>query len=139
MVRFILAAAIAMGASSFVMANEMNNDLSIANNQLHGTIVLRIDSRNNEATYTKSPAVLASQTQAEKFARNANYAKVPGERVRNELDRDGGTSSWYFYGSYPYYNSYYYPTCNWYGTYYNPFYYYSYGYYGYYFYGPYYW
>ncbi len=135
MIRFILTAALALGLTSAAVANELDNENGVTNKELTGTLVLRVDTRSNEAAYVKTDSVMASESDAIELARVATFSKVPAENIKSELDKDGGASSWYFY--YPYYGYPYYSGCNWYGNYYNPYYSYNYGYYNYYYYGSY--
>lgn len=136
MIRFILGAILALGMSSVAIANELDNESGVTNKELTGTLVLRVDSRTNEASYVKTDAVMTSEAVAVEFIKTADFKNVPVANMKAELDKDGGSSSWYFYYapySYPYYT----PMCNWYGSYYNPYYSYGYGYYNYYYYGSY--
>lgn len=146
MMRLILAAALAMGMSSFAVAGELDNESSVTNKELQGTLVLRVDTRTNEASYVQSAAAVTSPTEAQALVQNAEFSPVPESNVKSELDKDGGSSSWYFYNPYRNYgygygygwgwNTGYRPPCNWYGNYYNPCYSYNYGYYNYYYYSP---
>ncbi len=114
-----------------------NNDLDNPNGVVNarpiddGTTVLRVDTRNNSAALGHTSSVMNSKADAKKLAMKAKFQALPKDKTRNELDREAGASSWYFYWG----TGYYYPTyCN-YGYYYNPYYTYSYGYYNYYYYG----
>lgn len=133
MMRFILAATLALGVSSFALAGELDNEAGVTNKELTGTLVLRVDTRTNEAAYVKLDAGLNSEAEAIALAQSATFSKVPAANLKTELDQDGGASSWYFYSPYQY--PYYTPACNYYGNYYNPYYSYNYGYYNYYYYG----
>jgi len=140
MMRFILAAALALGVSSFAKAGELDNEAGVTNKELKGTLVLRVDTRTNEMAFVKLDNALGSEVEAKALAQNnANFAPVPAANVRSELDKDGAASSWYFYNPYPYpyytpaYG--YGPSCNYYGNYYQPYYSYNCGYYNYYYYG----
>lgn len=138
MMRFILAAMIALGTSSFAFAGELDNDANATNKQqLQGTMVLRVDSRDNSSTYVKTDSVVSTETDAKTLATAASFQPVPAANMKSELDKDGGVSSWYFYNPYYYGGGYYRPSCNWYGNYYSPFYYYTYSYYSYYYYSGY--
>lgn len=132
MMRFIFAATLVLGMSSFAAAGELDNESKVTNKELQGTMVLRVDTRTNQASFVKVDAAMASAADAQAFAQSANFSPVPASNMKSELDKDGGASSWYFY--YPSYG-YGYPGCNWYGNYYNPYYSYGYGYYNYYYYG----
>lgn len=134
MMRFILSAALVLGMGSIATASELDNESGVTNKELQGTMVLRVDTRTGEATFTQTQTAMASETEANAFAQTAAFAAVPAANLKSELDSDGGASSWYFYNpyrSYGYYN----PYCNYYGNYYNPYYQYNYGYYNYYYYG----
>jgi hypothetical protein len=131
MMRFILAATLLLtGAMAF--AGELDNEAAITNKELKGTVVLRVDSRTHEASYVQTATPLSSQQEAKALAKSAKFAKVPAQKMKSELDQDGGASSWYFYQPYAY--NYYQPNCYYYGYYYQPYYTYSYGYYNYYYY-----
>ena len=142
MMRFILTAILALGATS-AFAGELDNESGITNKQLQGTLVLRVDTRTNDSAYVQFDQGLKSESEAKTLAKTATFAKVPSNKVRSELDQDGGASSWYFYGNYnngygsPYGYPYYTPVCNYYGNSYNPYYSYNYGNYNYYYYGSY--
>ena len=80
--------------------------------------------------------VVATEAQAQGLI-DSKFSAVPQEKVRSELDREAGASSWYWY--YPGYSygygygyGYYYG-----GNCYNPWYSYGYGYYNYYYYNRY--
>lgn len=136
MMRFILAATLTLGLSSFATAGELDNESKVTNKELQGTMVLRVDTRTNQAAFVKLDSALASEADAKALAQSAQFSPVPAANVKSELDKDGGASSWYFYIGYPGYGyGYGYPGCNWYGNYYNPYYYYGYGNYNYYYYG----
>ncbi|RYZ79836.1 MAG: hypothetical protein EOP04_27030 [Proteobacteria bacterium] len=131
MMRFILTAVLALGATS-AFAGELDNESGVTNKQLSGTLVLRVDTRTQESAFVKLDKGLNSEAEAKSLAQSAKFNKV---QVRSELDQDGGASSWYFYSPYQY--PYYTPVCNYYGNSYNPYYSYNYGYYNYYYYGSY--
>lgn len=136
MMRFILSAALVLGLGSAAVANELDNESGVTNQELQGTLVLRVNTVTNEASFVKTDAAMGSEAEAKAFSQTAEFAKLPASKIKSELDHDGGASSWYFY--YPQYNyNYYNPYCNWYGNYYNPYYQYNYGYYNYYYYGSY--
>lgn len=140
MMRLILLAALAIGMGSVALANELDNEAGVTNKELKGTLVLRIDTRSGDASYTQTEALMNSKAEAKALVQEARFAKVPASRMKSELDGDGGASSWYFYNQYPGYGygggyGGYNPYCNWYGNSYNPYYQYNYGYYNYYYYG----
>lgn len=134
MKHLILVAALALGVSTSAMANELDNESSVTNQAMNGTVVVRVDSRNNQASVVTSEKVMASAQDAQKLAQNGSFQKLSSENVRSELDQDAGASSWYFYNGYNYYNQVY-----WYGNWYTPYYQYNYGYYRYYYYSNYWW
>lgn len=144
MMRFILTAVLALGATS-AFAGELDNESGVTNSkQLTGTLVLRVDTRTKESAIVKMDKALGSEAEAKALAKTGNFAKVPANKVRSELDQDGGASSWYFYCNYnngyggsPYGYPYYTPVCNYYGNSYNPYYSYNNGNYNYYYYGSY--
>lgn len=132
----IISAALTFGIGSFAIAGELDNESGVTNQELQGTIVLRVNTLTKETSFVKTEAAMASAADAKAFAQAADFAKVPASKMKSELDQDGGASSWYFYSPYSYNNSsYYQPYCNWYGNSYNPYYQYNYGYYNYYYYG----
>lgn len=138
MIKTLLTSSVALllilASGTVVQANELDNEQGAATRQLQGTVILRVDKRTNRLDYIKTDKTMKSKEQANKTALGSKYKSVPSSRARSELDQDGGSSSWYFYGNY-----YYYPNCYWYGYYYNPYYYYSWGPYNYYYYGSYWW
>jgi hypothetical protein len=133
MMKFVFALVFALGTSSVAGAGELDHERGSTNQHLQGTVVLRVDKRTNKMDYVSSSSQMTTKSQAQKFAKGASYKKIPAGKMKSELDRDGGTSSWYFYGGY--YNNSYYPCYNWYGYSYYPYYSYNYGYYNYYYYG----
>lgn len=112
-----------------VVADELDDERSVSNQELQGTVIVRVDIRDNSAAYLKSETKLASEDEAKKIITSAEFLAMDSSNNKSELDRDGGSSSWYFYNNYNY-NYYMY----WYGSYYNPIYTYNYGYYQYYYY-----
>ncbi len=121
--------------SAFAGTDELDQDK--ANQSIQGTVVLRVDQRNGEMAMVKVDNVVATKSEAQGLV-NSKYAAIPKEKVRSELDREAGASSWYWYypgysNGYGYGNAYYY----YYGNCYNPWYSYSYGYYSYYYYNRY--
>ncbi len=137
MFKSIIALMFVVGSSSFSVANELDEERGFVNKEIQGTVVLRVDQSSKQMGYVILNDKMKSKSQAQKVAQNAKYKKVPSEKARSELDRDGGSSSWYFYGNY--YNNYYYPYFNWYGNYYRPYYTYNWGCCNYYYYGSYWW
>ncbi len=134
MKRLILAAILALGFSTTVVANELDNESSVTNKQLTGTIVVRVDNRTKKVAALKT-SELISEKEAQEIALSGDF-KDASANVKSELDQDGGASSWYFYYGY---NSNYYCNMNYYGNWYRPTYYYNYSYYSYYYYGNYWW
>lgn len=129
MIRFVFAAALLFGAGQ-ASANELDNEGSVTNQELQGTVVVRVDKRTNTAAILKSDATLSSDAQAKALTKG-NFKKLSGNQQRSELDQDGGASSWYWYcNSYNYGYNY----LNWYGYNYTPYYSYSYSNYNYYYY-----
>ena len=123
MLRALLSVALLMGAA-VASAGELDRD--VANQGLNGTVVLRIDNRTQAASVMKTDAVIANDAQAQALAAKGDFAPLASKNVRGELDRDGGASSWYFYGGYSY--------LYYYGYSYTPCYTYAYSYYSYYYY-----
>lgn len=146
---------VVLGAGSMVFAGELDNERGVTNkDNMRGTLILRVDKRTNNAEYVATEKAMPSKEKAKSFSKAATYKKVPTGKMKNELDRSGGSSSWYFYngynggyggggygggyydggyysGGYGYYN----PYCSYYGQNYQPYYYYNSGYYNYYYYG----
>jgi hypothetical protein len=135
MMRLILSAALVLSMGSFAGAGELDNEAGVTNKELQGTMVLRVNTLTKETSFVKTDAAMVSEADAKTFAQAAEFSKVPTGKMKSELDKDGGASSWYFYYPYSQYNNYYQPYCNYYGNYYNPYYQYNYGYYNYYYYG----
>ncbi|MGE3756131.1 MAG: hypothetical protein AB7H97_00150 [Pseudobdellovibrionaceae bacterium] len=109
----------------------------LKNREFGETVILKVDKRNGKMKMVRSSDVVGSSKQAKNLAKSKekSFKKVPKSKVRSELDREAGSSSWYYYYTgygYPYYYSYSY------NYYYTPYYYYNYGYYNYYYYGWYY-
>lgn len=138
----ILAGLLAFGSVS--VANELDAPQAPVAQLPDQTIVVRV----NTVTGAVEKAELAgtlSETDAQAVAASANleFAAVPAQNIRGELDREAGASSWYWwcptYYSYgynyytPYYNTGFYN----YGYYYSGYYSYSYYNYNYYYYRPY--
>lgn len=134
MKHLILVAALALGVGSTGFAGELDNESSVTNQSMNGTVVIRVDTRNNETSVLATDKAVASDAQAQVLAQTGSFQSVPAAHVKNELDQDGGASSWYFYSGYNYYSYMY-----WYGSWYTPCYSYSYSYYRYYYYSNYWW
>lgn len=130
MIRVLLASALIFASTSF--AGELDNEGSVTNQGLQGTVIVRIDNRNQSAAILQTEQVLTSEQAAHALAASSDFKSLPAQNVRGELDRDGGASSWYWYRGYNYYNYLY-----WYGNYYYPCYNYNYSYYSYYYYSSY--
>ncbi len=146
-------------------AGELDNEKQVVNQiesakNLPRTVVVRVNKNTNEVQVMHSGQALAPAAATVKSFNGQNFTPVlPNQKVRNELDRDSSSSSWFFnlsltplfnvgfgsssgafynpyyyggayYGGYGYYNQYYTP-------YYPTYYYnnYSYSYYPYYSYG----
>lgn len=123
----------------FAGVDELDQDK--ANQALQGTVVMRIDQRTGTLSMAQVENVVTSKAEALVLAKG-NFQAVPNEKIRSELDREAGASSWYWYYpgysngygyNYGYNNAYYY----YYGNCYNPWYSYSSGYYSYYYYNRY--
>ena len=134
MKRLILVAALALGVTSAAHANELDNESSVTNQAMNGTVVVRVDTRNNQTAVVTSGKVMTSAQDAQHLAQSGKFQEVSADNVRSELDQDAGASSWYFYSGYNYYSQVY-----WYGNWYAPYYAYNYGYYRYYYYSNYWW
>ena len=132
---FLMTLVLAAGFSVSAHAGELDNEGSVTNKSMPGTLVVRLDKRTNQAAAVQTSQTLTSEDQAVALVAKANFKAIGGDKVRTELDQDGGASSWYFYSPYQY--PYYTPVCNYYGNSYNPYYSYNYGYYNYYYYGSY--
>lgn len=126
--------ALILSVATAAVAGELDNDQTVANQGLQQTVVVRVDTRDNSMAVLNSQATVTSEAQAKGLAQ-ANFSAVPTDKVRTELDRDGGASSWYVYWGYNYG---YYPAYYYYGNCYNPYYNWGWGYYRYYYYGSYY-
>lgn len=114
MLRFVLALSL-MG--SMAMANELDNEASVTNQTLKGTLVIRVDTRDNSVAYLKTDRHLSNSEEAARLARDGRFAALPSQNMATELDQEGGASSWYWYSgvsstSYVW----------WYGARYSPFY-----------------
>lgn len=131
MKHLILVAALALSAGS-AFAGELDNESSVTNQSMNGTVVIRVDNRTQQTAILASEKAVNSNSQAQVLAQTGSFQETAN--VRSELDQDGGASSWYFYSGYSYYSYVY-----WYGSWYSPCYTYNYGYYSYYYYSNYYW
>lgn len=118
----LLIGALLMGASAF--AGELDQDMS--NQGLRGTVIMRVDTRDNSISYVKTDAVPANEQDAKTLAAASTFMAAPLANVKTELDQVGGASSWYWYCG-PQYPNY----LNWYGYNYYPTYSYTYMYYSY--------
>lgn len=152
MTKVLLTVFLFLGVSSVGGARELDDESSITNRELKGTIILRVDKRTRKAEYVKTDTVMTSKEKAKNFAKTAKFRKVPASNIKSELDHDSGSSSWYFYNNNPYdgrygrgdyndgyYNRGYNPYCNYYGNNYQSYYSYSNYNYSYYYYGNCYW
>lgn len=135
MKRFILIAALVVGAGSSAMAGELDNESSVTNQAINGTVVIRVDSRTSKASVLTAATPVQAGAEAQNLVQTGSFESVGNAHVKSELDQDGGASSWYFYNGYN--NNYGY--MNWYGNWCRPYYTYSYSYYYYYYYSSYYW
>lgn len=130
MMKALLSMALLVGAGHAV-ASELDNEGSMTNRGLKGTVVVRVDKRDKSISMLRTSGMVTSKSQAQAMAKNGKFSKVSSSKVSNELDRDGGASSWYWYHSpYSYNNNYLY----WYGYQYQSYYSYNYSYYSYYYY-----
>ena len=128
----VLALVLAVNTSGQAQAGELDNDGAVANHGLTGTVVIRVDSRDNSVSYVESAQGLKNQDEAMGVLKS-DFKPVPTEKLKKELDKEAGASSWYYFYS-PY--NYYYNNCLNYGGYnYYPYYNYNYNYYSYYYYG----
>lgn len=116
--------------SSFSSAYASELDKEQPNTAIQGTVVFRIDSRDQKIAVQYSDAIVANQDEAQALT-GGEFTVVPQGKVKSELDQDAGASSWYFYYNYAY--AYYYRS----GYYYNPCFTYNSGYYTYYYYNRY--
>lgn len=128
----VLALVLGFQISGVAQAGELDNDGVVANHGLTGTVVIRIDQRDNSVSYVESAQGLTNQTEAMGVLKN-DFKAVPADKLKKELDKEAGASSWYYFYA-PY--NYYYNNCLNYGGYnYYPYYSYNYSYYSYYYYG----
>lgn len=79
------------------VAGELDDESSVTNRQIKGTIILRVDKRNRKADYVKTDTVMSSKEKAKTFVKTAKFQRVPASKIKSELDQSGGSSSWYFY------------------------------------------
>lgn len=134
-----------MIASGISFANELDNPALVMNVQSveEGTTVLRVDTRDNSVAMIYVKQIMGNKEEAKSLilSEASHFVNLPTNKILNELDTQGGISSWYFYwGSSYYYPNYptyynYFPTYCYYGNYYTPYYNYGQGYYNYYYYG----
>lgn len=129
----LMSALIALGGSTAI-ASELDNEGSVTNQGLQGTVVIRVDSRDGSVAMAQAQAVPADSREAKALSQVASFRKVGTGNLRSELDQDAGASSWYWH-----YNPYSYSHLGWYGYNYRPYYTYSYSYYSYYYYSSYAW
>src|SRR5690606_19252914 len=115
-------------------ASELDNEAAVTNQGIQGTLVIRVDQRDNSVSYLQVEEGLSSEQQALSVAHDGQFQTLPENQVKNELDNAAGASSWYYYYVNPY-NHYYNNCVNWYGYNYRPYYSYNHGYYNYYYYG----
>ncbi|MNL43775.1 hypothetical protein D3C87_1663040 [compost metagenome] len=130
MKHLILVAALALAGFS-ASAGELDNESSVTNQSMNGTIVVRVDTRTNAVAVLATDAVMQNNHEAQALAQESTFSPMPAKNLAKELDQDGGASSWYWYGGY---NQYYYSSMYYYGNWYNPCYNYNWGYYRYYYY-----
>lgn len=96
----------ALASGSIVFAGELDNERGVTNKDtMHGTLILRVDKRTNKAEYVATEKAMPNKDQAKTYSKSATYKKVPAGKIRGELDRNGGSSSWYFYNGYNEYNN----------------------------------
>lgn len=119
---------------AFAGTGELDKDP--VNQALQGTVILRVDTRNGAMAMMQTNALASTEADAQALTQ-LNFQAVPQNKVKTELDREAGASSWYWYNPGYYsgynYNHYYYYG----GNCYSPWYSYSYGYYSYYYYNRY--
>jgi hypothetical protein len=130
----ILAAALVFVAGG-AFAGELDNESSVTNQAMNGTVVVRVDTRTNKTSVMTSETAVSKGQEAQNLVATGSFQAVDSKHVKSELDQDGGASSWYFYNGYN--NNY--GCMNWYGNWYRPYYTYAYSYYYYYYYSNYYW
>ena len=130
MKHLILVATLALAGFS-ASAGELDNESSVTNQSMNGTIVVRVDTRTNAVAVLATDAVMQSNHEAQALAQESTFSLMPAKNLAKELDQDGGASSWYWYGGY---NQYYYSSMYYYGNWYNPCYSYYNNYYRYYYY-----
>lgn len=123
----ILASLLLTTLPMWANADELDREPVNRRAQITGTVVVRVDNRNNDVAILHSDRNIGSRDEARELAAG-RFTRVPDNRIRSELDRDAGSSSWYIYWATT-------PAYCYYGYNYSPYYYYSYGYYGYYYYG----
>ena len=120
--------------ATFAGTDELDKDP--VNQTIQGTVVLRVDSRTGAMAMMQTDALTSTEAEAQALT-NQNFQVVPQEKVKSELDRESGASSWYWYNP-GYYSGYNYSHYYYYSGYcYSPWYSYSYGYDSYYYYNRY--
>lgn len=129
----LIAVALVAGFATQSFAGELDNDAAVANQNIPGTVVIRVNTRTKEVAALHTNAVMQNEAQAQALT-SKNFKAVSADNVRSELDQDGGASSWYFYSGYNYNYGYNYGYMNYYGNWYQPCYNYSYNNYSYYYY-----
>lgn len=129
----LVAMTLVAGLATQSFAGELDNDAAVANQNITGTVVIRVNTRTKEVAALKTDALMKNEVQA-KALTSEKFEAVAADKVRSELDNDGGASSWYFYYGYNYNYGYNYGYMNWYGNWYQPCYTYNYNYYSYYYY-----
>lgn len=119
-------AVLTLALSATATARELDH---VGSKALKGAVVLRVDTRDQSVSMVSTQKKIQSKKDAQEFAKKARFTPVSKDRVRrSELDRESGSSSWYWYCG----NSYNY--LNWYGLQYPAAYTYNYGWYNYYYY-----
>ncbi len=136
LLKSVLLASMTMAFVSSAQAGIDELDQDPVNQTIQGTVVLRVDQRTGEMAMLQTEALTDTEAEAQSLIHN-HFENVPQDKIKSELDRESGASSWYWY--YPGYNSgygynrYYYN----YGNCYSPWYSYYYGNYSYYYYNRY--
>jgi hypothetical protein len=131
MLKYALTSVLLLLGLNLAQANELDQEGSVTNQTLQGTVVMRVDNRTQAVAMATADGRTTSELAAQNLAKKSAFKALPASKVKNELDQDGGASSWYWYSnSYNYSYNYLY----WYGYSYRPYYYYNYSYYTYYYY-----
>lgn len=129
----LIAVAMVAGFATPSFAGELDNDAAVANQNITGTVVIRVDTRTKAVSALQTDRLMKSEVEAQSLT-SEKFDAVPAAQIRSELDQDGGSSSWYFYYGYNYNYGYNYGYMNWYGNWYQPCYTYTYNNYSYYYY-----